>query len=413
VVNLIVSIITLPLLLHFLGKSYYGIYAMLISIISVLSFTDLGLSLGLLNSVPNYKIDRDPSKLSKAITGSFLISVIISFILLIFFLLLFPMVDWNQFFNVKDFKPNGEISRMVFVFFILYLLGAPFNVANNYLVGNQQAYIVEVGRAIGNILMLILIYLAIRLSLPPSALVAISFTPTTIVYFIIFIILFFILSPRIRPRLRHYDKKTSRELLSLGSRYFLLQIFAILFISIDPIIIGKIINVTAVTDYSIMYRIATILSMPAVLFINQLLPAMNDAFVKFDRQWIKRGFYRILYSSLVYVAIITSILGIFGDRVLLYWLGPDIKFDFIHWIAVCALLLLTIFNTLFSMIFLMPALVRYNLFLFPIVVSLLFVGKVILLNTYNLSTMVIVSSLFYLIAFCIPGYFLLKREKFI
>lgn len=413
VVNLLVNIFSLPLLLSYLGHPTFGVFAMIISITSMISFSDLGLSLGLLNNVPKYKADNDPNKLVKVITGSFVIVSIVSIILLTLFLMIYSSTNWAELLNVHDSVSREAVPKMVFAFIVIYLLGAPFNVSSNYLIGNQQGFYVETGRAIGNLIMLLLIFIAIRLKMQPYVLVAITLASTTLITILTYFILFTKGQSSLRPRLKYFEWKTTKSLFSDSSRYFILQIFTLLLVSLDPILIGKILNTESVTKYSVIYRIATIVSLPSVLLVSQMLPSLNDAFISNDKEWIKNAIDKILYSSLIYIAFMGILFCLVGNKIIVLWLGNSFDFSINQWLVITIFLTMLILNSIFSMIFLMPSFLKFTLTIFPISVVGFFILKIYLLNHYGLSEMIGFGSAFYLMAYCLPCLLYLKTTKFI
>ncbi|HAQ38865.1 MAG TPA: hypothetical protein DCQ58_10190, partial [Saprospirales bacterium] len=249
----------------------------MISVPSVVNFIDLGMSLGLMNNVSNYITDTDPLKLRKATTATFLISSIISISLLLLFFLAFSFFDIKGIFGLTDHADFKGINLMIGLFAIAYLIGAPFNMVNNFLIGNQQAYFVEIGKTAYSILQLLLFLIAIHFKWSPYIFSVLYILSISLINLVIFFIVFFFLRKDISPSRRYIDTNEIRLVFKNSMKYFVLQLMTILFLSIDPMLIGKFLSTDSVTKYSIMFRVASILTLPVVMYSSQILPLINDA----------------------------------------------------------------------------------------------------------------------------------------
>jgi O-antigen/teichoic acid export membrane protein len=53
-VNLLVSLVTIPIIYNYLSKEQFGVYMTILSFVTMLSFSDFGLGYGLLNKIAIY-----------------------------------------------------------------------------------------------------------------------------------------------------------------------------------------------------------------------------------------------------------------------------------------------------------------------------------------------------------------------
>ncbi len=67
IISALINLITVPLTLHYLGSERYGLWMSISSILSLMSFADLGLGNGLLNAISeaNGKNDQTKAKTSQ------------------------------------------------------------------------------------------------------------------------------------------------------------------------------------------------------------------------------------------------------------------------------------------------------------------------------------------------------------
>jgi len=412
-INLLVSLISVPLLLNYMGVPSFGVYSIMISVPSVVNFIDLGMSLGLMNNVSNYITDTDPLKLRKATTATFLISSIISISLLLLFFLAFSFFDIKGIFGLTDHADFKGINLMIGLFAIAYLIGAPFNMVNNFLIGNQQAYFVEIGKTAYSILQLLLFLIAIHFKWSPYIFSVLYILSISLINLVIFFIVFFFLRKDISPSRRYIDTNEIRLVFKNSMKYFVLQLMTILFLSIDPMLIGKFLSTDSVTKYSIMFRVASILTLPVVMYSSQILPLINDAISTKDNKWVKSNIRKILTVSTLYVFLLMFLLYFLGDWILSLWLKDSITFDRLNWLSVFILILLISYNSIVSTIFLIPKLVKKNLYYFPASVILTFALKILLFPRVGLDYTLIITYSLFLFIFCGKGVLVFRQFKLI
>jgi O-antigen/teichoic acid export membrane protein len=80
-IAVLASLVTVPLTFHYLGAERYGLWMVLISIIGMMSFADLGIGNGLVNAISD-AYGRDDQRLAKeSVTSAFVIMVVIALVL--------------------------------------------------------------------------------------------------------------------------------------------------------------------------------------------------------------------------------------------------------------------------------------------------------------------------------------------
>jgi O-antigen/teichoic acid export membrane protein len=410
--NLIVNILLVPILIKYLGQSLYGVYAVIISVPSVINFSDLGLSLGLLNKVPEYKKNRDPDKLKKAISSTTMIATIISLFLILVYLSVYKVVDWPHLVGINQKEIDNIVTKAIFCFVLIFLAGIPFNVVNNYVTGDQRGYIVEIGKIISAVLNLTLVFLCISFNLDIIWIVSAFVFSNTAIYIATYFLVFGFQERKLRPGLRFVSISEVRSLFGTSSKYFLLQLFTVFYIGADSFLIAQFKGSEMVTLYSVMYRVGAIVSLPATLYAGQLLPALNEAFILNDRKWLHKNIKMLILGSTFYLILIAGGLYLAGDWALKLWLGDAIIFSATDWVAVFALILMLVYNVVFSFILLMPAFLKINLIIFPIATLITFVFKLIFLANYDMPFVITWASILYVIIFCGTSLLIIRQKLF-
>lgn len=412
-VNLIINIVSVPLLLNYLGQERYGMFAMVTSLLGFMTFSDLGLGLGLQNRIPEYKQSTDKTLIQKAISTTFFTLVGISFLL--FFILFCGnfFIDWAKFYNVHSTVAIKESSGVSWAFFFCFLIGLPFNTVFSVLNGNQEGYIGEIWRSTGNILCILLLIVAVNSQFSTPLLTAIMYGSLSTTTLLSFFYIFGKTRPQWRPKLSLWSKNIVRILFKDGSIYFILQLFAIGLTTVDGFLIAQHLGSETVTTFMVGLRLISIISLPLTLINGQILPALNDAIAKEDEEWIKKILRKALFVNSVYILFMSFFLLYFGDKVLMFWVGSLIKIDTSLWIGFICLCTFIVYNSLISNILLSPKLIRFQISIFPITVFFMILIKYLLISKFGLPLMLIGGASFMLLFYIIPSIFKLKKINFL
>jgi O-antigen/teichoic acid export membrane protein len=412
-VNLIVNIVSVPLLLNYLGQERYGMFAMVTSLLGFMTFSDLGLGLGLQNRIPEYKLSEDKTLIQRAISTTFFTLVGIS--ILLFLILFFGnfFIDWAKFYNVHSAIAIKESSGVSWAFFFCFLISLPFNTVFNVLSGNQEGYVNEIWRSGGNILCIFLLFIAVKSQFSTPLLTAIMYGSMSMITFLAFLYIFGKTRPQWRPKLSLWHKNTVRILFRDGSIYFILQLFAMGLTTIDGFLIAQYLGSETVTTFMIGLRLVSILSLPLALINGQILPALNDAIAKNEHQWIKKILRKALIANTAYILIVGLFLFLIGNVLIKLWVGNAVKIDGQLWFGFITLFTFMVYNSLISNILLSPKLLQYTIVAFPLSVCLLITAKWLLISSLGLPAMLIGGSLLMLVVYILPSLFKFKKINFL
>jgi O-antigen/teichoic acid export membrane protein len=412
-VNLIINIVSVPLLLNYLGQERYGMFAMVTSLLGFMSFSDLGLGLGLQNRIPEYKLNEDKTLIQKAISTTFFTLTGISFLL--FFILFCGnfFIDWSKFYNVHSAIAIKESSGVSWAFFFCFLINLPFNVVFNVVNGNQESYVNEIWRSFGNALCILLLYIAVKNQLGTPLLTAIMYGSLSATTILAFLYIFGKTRPQWRPKLSLWRKDIVLTLFKDGSIYFILQIFALGLTTIDGFFIAQHLGSETVTTFMIGLRLISIISLPLTMINGQILPALNDAIAKDEHQWIKKILRKALWANTAYILIFGVFLSLLGNTIIKTWVGDALKIDGQLWVGFIALFTFMVYNSLISNILLSPKLLKYAIIAFPFAMCFTTIIKWLLISYLGLSAMLTGGSLLMLLIYILPTLFKFKKINFL
>jgi O-antigen/teichoic acid export membrane protein len=138
-----------------------------------------------------------------------------------------------------------------------------------------------------------------------------------------------------------------REVASLGGKFFIVQVAAIVLFQTDNIIISRILGPEEVVNYQVVNRYFSIFLMLFTILISPLWSGMTDAYRRSDRSWVIFTIKRLMYlhGGLVLVVILAFLAS---PLVINYWIGKSIVTDYYLSFGWACFVILQSWNLIFT-----------------------------------------------------------------
>lgn len=317
-----INLVTVPLTLHYLGSERYGLWMAISSILSLMSFADMGLGNGLLNSLSEANGKNNISDAKKAIASTFFMLLAISLVIFLLFISIYKFIDWPKFFNASSTIAKLESGPTIFVLVGLFLINMPLGIVQRVQEGYQEGFKYQIWLMLGCIISLILLLICIEYNLGLPWLVF-SFSAGQLISTLLNgFVLFFKTKKDLKPSLKDFNLKSGFRLMNSGLIFFFLGLFTLLGNSSDNIIIAHTIDPSSVTGYEIVKKIF-LFSMFTQFIIQPLWPAFGEALESGDFIWAKKTLFKGLKISILFNALISLPLLLFGKQIIIYWVGKE------------------------------------------------------------------------------------------
>ncbi|NND75969.1 MAG: hypothetical protein HKN44_13280 [Ilumatobacter sp.] len=322
-ISLAVGLFTLPLALRYLGPDQYGLWVTIISFTSLLVFADLGLSQGLVNGVSEADGRGDRETASQLVASAFALLVALAAVLGASFALVHPMISWGSVFNVTSVEASGAADRAVAVLVVVTLIGLPLGVAERVRFAFQEGYIADAWLAVGNLVSLAGLVLAVFVEASLAWLVlAISIGPVLAAA----LNGMSVLRGRrwLAPAVSKVTLSAGRRMLGLGLLFFVIQTSAAVAFFSDNLVIARILGVEAVTHYAVPMKLFAFI--PAVIGFGlyPLWPAYREALARGDWAWFTRAATRSFRWSTAAGVVLSAVLAVIATPVIHVWAGGDV-----------------------------------------------------------------------------------------
>ncbi|MDD5186431.1 MAG: LPS biosynthesis flippase, partial [Paludibacter sp.] len=157
-ISILTSLIIVPMTLHYLNPTEYGVWLTLSSIMTWITLFDIGLGNGLRNKLAEALAFGDFEKGKVLVSTTFVLLAIIIGIFLILFLLINPLLNWSAILNTTV-EPSKNLSRIVLIVFVFFSLQFVFKTVGTIFISDQKPAANDFLGAISSLLSLGLIYL--------------------------------------------------------------------------------------------------------------------------------------------------------------------------------------------------------------------------------------------------------------
>lgn len=347
VLSIAISLIMVPLTIHYVNPTLYGIWLTMSSVVAWISFFDIGFTQGLRNRFAEAKAKGD-YLLARTYVSTAYYYIGIIFIV-IWFLLLFAnqFVQWEKLLNVDKVYAN-ELTILAYIIISYFCVQFVFKIISTILVADQKPAKSAMLDLIGQFLSLIVIYILTKVtngSLTSLAL-ALGIAPTIViiganVYF------FRTKYKDYAPSIQFVKKKYAKDIMSLGLKFFVLQIAAIVQYQTILFLIAHYFDPLQVTSYNIAYKYFGILHMGFMILVTPLWSGVTDAYNSGDIDWIKNTVKKYLYILIPFV-IVGGLMLIVANPIYDLWLGKNVVIVPFTISLLCYIFILTtIFATIF------------------------------------------------------------------
>ena len=327
-VNILTMLVTVPIALSYLGNERFGLWMAITSLIAFLGFADLGIGNVLLNFISEFSAKNDNQAAKQCVSSASFMLILVSVALSIFFVFIYPYVDWNEFFNVSSSIAKKETGPAVAVFVACFIVNLPLNLVHRIQMGYQEGYVNSICLGISNIIGLAAILLVIYLEAGLPLLVMAAASIPLLGNLLNGIRLFGFQRQWLIPRWKHVNFFISKKLVWIGFFFLLIQTTNAVTLYADNIIIAKILGPEAVTNYAVPSKLFTIVPMLIWMFLAPLWPAFGEAYARGDNQWVKTTLVKVILTTFVLSALPSFFFIAFGAKILYLWTGSQVSFSF-------------------------------------------------------------------------------------
>jgi len=319
--NLLVSAVTLPLTLHYLGKLQYGVWVTVSTSVVMLSVLDLGIANTLTNFIAEAYAEDDREKAQQYFSTAFWTVMVIALLLMPALYAGWKMVNWGNLFHLTDPILIVHAAQCVAVAGGFFLLSLPLGLAYRILVGYQEVHFANYFSIANSLFGLAAIILTVFLRGSIVTLVLAYSTAMLLGPLGMNLWLCFVHRPWIKPLPGKISLHPIRRLFGQGFLFFVLQLTGLVVFNSDNLVITHYLGAAAVTSYSVAWRLTQYAYVLQSLMIPSFWPVFTEAYHKRQMGWINSTYRAMNRNVLTAVGIAALAIGIAGRPLIKLWVG--------------------------------------------------------------------------------------------
>jgi O-antigen/teichoic acid export membrane protein len=316
------QVLLIPALVRNVGTESYGLYALVVSALSLCALLEFGAGVGALRAVAGADADDPRSHDVRNATLSTLtvVTTLVGVLTLVALLALLPGAPSL----LRVPAPLHDEARGLLLFLGLRsaVLPWPLGVFRGALIGRGDVALANGIQAGATAL-----YAVVALILLPHGLGLVGFGALSLAAFLVehAAYLFYcwrrIPGLRVSPRL--FDRARLRDALALGGAQTLVSLAGILLLRTDPLIVGWRLSLEAVAIYAVALKVAE----QGLNFVKQFANALPPIVASLDGRGDRKGLARLLVDGTRLSLLPAGLVGLpfffLGGELLGLWMGPD------------------------------------------------------------------------------------------
>lgn len=346
-VSIAISLVMVPITIHYVNPTQYGIWLTLSSIIGWFSFFDIGFGNGLRNKFTESIAKGEHEKARIYVSTTYaILSIIISVVLLLFFCIN-PFLNWSRILNSPP-EMAGELGVLALIVFVFFCLQFVLQLIITVMTANQQPAKASLLFFFGNLVSLLVIFILTKTTAGNLVYLGTVFSITPVAVIIVSSIWYYSHEyKRYAPSFKYVKFKYSYDLMSLGLKFFIIQIASVIFYQTSNVIIAQLFGPIQVTPYNIAFKYFSVIPMFFGIMLTPFWSAFTEAWSKNDLVWI-RSIMRRLKRIWVVLVVIAFVMLVIANHTYEVWVGKDIIVPLSMSTAIFFYVIINAWNGIFS-----------------------------------------------------------------
>jgi len=315
------SFLAIPLMIHYLGQEQFGVWSTMLSVLTWITFFDLGLGNGLRNKLAESLAKNQPDEARSYISSAYSLIGLISLAVFVILALSAFIVPWQTVFSTQSISAN-KLSYAVLITGFFIALNFWVSLINSVLNAVQKSSVVVLGQFLFNALSLILVYGLTKTTEASLLYLASAYGLSIVGANILLTGWFYKNNKTLLPRFS-LDISHIRPLLSLGLQFFVIQIAVLVIFTTNKILIAQLFGPEFVTPYDVVVKFFGVITMGYAMLITPLWSSYTDAYHRGDYTWIKEVMRKQLWLFGL-IVLVVAVFVLIAKPVIKIWIGSEL-----------------------------------------------------------------------------------------
>lgn len=317
----ITNFIYVPLLLYYIGKSEYGLYQLMGSMIAYFSIMDFGLSAMVVRFYARYRTLADKVGMENILAIARRAYAVIVMVVLIIGFSVYPFLS-TVFSNSMNAAEMVE-AKWIYIFLLLNLAITLLGMTYRSIVDAHQRYLFLRGLSTVQIVMQPLLVVVV-LQESPYAL-SVVMVQTVMNLFVVTMQVWYVYRKlHVKIKYHYWNKSLMTEIGHFSLALFVIAVVDQFFFKTNQIILGIISGTAAVAVYAVAANIQSVYMLLSVSITGVFLPSVTEMVTKrVDTAELSQLFIKIGRIQFYILALIGIGFIIFGKEFIILWAGTD------------------------------------------------------------------------------------------
>ncbi len=334
--GLVVQFLAVPLAVRSLGPERFGIYTMLVSALVWIDLGRLGIGPGLTRELAlawnRGQREQERRLFSNAMFFLLAIAVLIAGLLTLGYH--FGAAHIDRIFGASAMAFRPEILAGIVVVGVFLVAQVVFSAGEAARSAYQDDFINNLMNTLANLASLALIF-GVALFWPTVPAFALAvFGSIALAKGFNLLLLLVRSRSYLLPRWQDVSPRALGPLLTSSLAFWVVQIATLMMHNLSLVQLGQMIGAAQLTPFAVVFRLLQLLSTGVLMISMPLWPAITDAAVRGDREWIVSAYRRLLFGAMGFCALTAIVIGLLGPLAIPLWAGAGVRPD----AALCAVL---------------------------------------------------------------------------
>jgi O-antigen/teichoic acid export membrane protein len=337
--TLLMSFISVPLTVHYLGAERYGVWLTISSLLLWIALTDFGLAGNALVNVLSEAVGNDDRQSARHYAASaFWALVTIAMIIGIAFMSAFHFIPWRAVFRVSDATSTEELEWTCALVFTVFVINLPLSLLRSLYNAHQEGYLGNLWSIVYGVISLLGLIVVTRFHGGlPQLVIAISGVPALVLLanaYYAYVCRY----PWLAPAPSAVRWVCVRRLLKLGGKYMITQLAALGIYQSQAMIITQMLGPSQVVIFVVTYKVVTLPVELVYMGTAPFISAFGEAKARRDWKWIRGAYKNATFVSIALGVPLAAALALAAKPLILIWAGPSAVPDpsLILWLFVYA-----------------------------------------------------------------------------
>jgi O-antigen/teichoic acid export membrane protein len=324
-ISLLVNLALIPLGIRFLSPETYGVWVVVLSILTWLSFMDMGIGNSIRNKLTIALSNKHKNNVAEIISTSYVSISVFSILALVVLSVLIQAVSWQSLLNIYSVSET-DLKRSLLLAFWLFGLQVILKNVIYIFHSLQLSFLNNLSLLLSSLLNYALLYIYTFKSNHASleAFIALSIGSQITIYLAMNLWLFSTKLKHFRPRLKFVSRSAFDGMKNQGYSFFVIQIFTLLLFQGNSLLISHFYGGESVTEYNASNKVFGTVVLGFTIVLNPVWNSYTHALAKLDYTWIHNIHKKLLKSWLLASLGILVILSL-SSWLFQEWLGSLIS----------------------------------------------------------------------------------------